>query len=52
MIQIGNSGACLHGARGGLPQRSTCQGGLGGDDDDDDGDEVDDGDYDKYDIGR
>ena len=50
MIQIGNSGACLHGARRGLPQRSTCQGGLGGDDDD--GDEVDDDDDDKYDIGR
>ena len=36
MIQISNSGACLHGARGGLPQGSTCQGGLDDYDDEDD----------------
>ena len=40
MIQVSNCGACLPGARGALPQGSTCQGEH--DDDVDDGGECDD----------
>ena len=36
MIQVSNCGACLHGARGALPQGSNCQGEQNDDDDDDD----------------